>query len=1020
MEAAAPSSPLASPAAQQTAAFIPTMDSHEEATTSNSAAPSTEAANGGTAARPTSADVSSSAGSALTSARLHAYSPSQASRHEKVILLGVAARDRKARSKPMSQILNRIISNKEIACQIVNFGDKVLLDEPPESWPVVDVLISFFSDGFPLDKAIAYADLRKPVLVNDLRFQAVLWDRRAVLAILDSAGVPTPRRLEADKDGGPVLDKKVLEDVKKRLGLEFRKRPVKNARLKENDVDTLIVGDQEISKPFVEKPVSGEDHNVHIYFHSSKGGGGRRLFRKVGNKSSEYDPNLVQPRTDGSYIYEEFMDVDNAEDVKVYTIGPYFVHAETRKSPVVDGLVKRNPDGKEIRYITKLTEAEVKMATNISKAFKQNICGFDLLRVGDKSYVIDVNGWSFVKGNDFYYDKCASILASFCKMSAPRRSASLASSSSSVGSAIDGREAEQSSWTLKSSATVFRHGDRTPKQKLKRSFKPKDAWAAPLLALLQGRKEEIILRSNLDMVSKAATEAMQLPGAKKHDLTLVIGAIERKQDLPGTKVQMKPSFDTDGNLEKMQLIIKWGGEFSHAARHQARDLGSNLRRDMIVQNANALRNCTIYTSSERRVTASAETFASYFLDEPEDPQKNPLQLVIRKDLLDDSNASKTEMDVVKKQLKAVLKPDGAPRPSDWPEDAPSPPELCQQIAQTLRSLQATMLENYEKMDVNSISRKWCTAESPELFRERWAKLFADYEDDPYDPSRASELYDMLTHDGLHNRTFVETIFAAPDVPQEKRLDRLHELYRLSSTLFSWTCPAEYGVTSEQKESIGVLTSMPLLMHIIADLKAAESKPLCALYFTKESHMHTLLNLILASDLPILTNKRPPLDYLSCIAFEVYEKTTTTGTAANSPRPSSGDGSSNSNSSHGAAPAGSSGNSSAPMTPNPSNTPPTPPERSLLISVSPGAHSSEPFFIKLDARHSLSPLPRQPLTRHMPLDEGIAALSNHKAVEANRGQVEGETVFSGLPHTERGLLHIKRRGSDVSSRASVAG
>lgn len=356
-----------------------------------------------------------------------------------------------------------------------------------------------------------------------------------------------------------------------------------------------------------------------------------------------------------------------AEDVKVYTVGPQFAHAETRKSPVVDGLVQRNADGKETRFITKLSEKEEQMARDIVESFGQRVCGFDLLRSGDRSMVIDVNGWSFVKGNQAYYDKAAEILSAVCDMARERRIQELTTAKANAAALMPPPETSTS--TLRATVTVLRHADRTPKMKLKFSFPVHEAWTQPFLALLRGHREEIILRDprQLNYILLAAEEAEKTPGIKPEiidKLGQLRKALTEKMNMPGTKAQLKPSFikkkgsgekkdkkekkdkqekgsddeseltETEsrkrvddwlkqgsvgsvpaganaltsekplgtsapvphtpdmlavlsGNtehygipegLEKMQLVVKWGGESTHAARYQARDLGDQFKK----------------------------------------------------------------------------------------------------------------------------------------------------------------------------------------------------------------------------------------------------------------------------------------------------------------------------------------------------------------------------------------------------------------------------------------------------------
>ncbi|EJF61114.1 histidine phosphatase superfamily-domain-containing protein [Dichomitus squalens] len=898
------------------------------------------------------------------------------------IILGICAMDVKARSKAMREILTRLVERSNGAIEVKVFGDKVILDEDVENWPRCDVLISFFSTDFPLDKAISYVKLRHPYCINDLPPQALLWDRRLVGAVLDHLKVPTPRRLEVSRDGGPKVDDELRDIMKKKIGITLGGFQVTPEVTLREDGDAIIIDGQVMEKPFVEKPVSGEDHNVYIYF---RGGGGRRLFRKVGNKSSELDPQLNFPRTDGSYIYEKFVDVDNSEDIKVYTVGHDYTHAETRKSPFVDGVVRRNTEGKEIRFITHLNDEEKEWAARISDGFGQMVCGFDMLRCdgGRRSQVIDVNGWSFVKGNDTYYDRTAEILASLCLRVAASPERPLPAAEATV---------EEPTWLLKANVTVFRHADRTPKQKLKFNFPIGERWTQPFVTLLNGEREEIILRerAQLSSIATAVEEAKGL-GADGEDLvklTQLNNALFSKIDLPGTKAQLKPVYSKKQpgqvrKLTKLTLVFKWGGEFTHSARYQSRDLGENMKKDISIMNKDILKNVRIYTSSERRVVASAEIFATALFDnspssggsstlsatsghqsgvhssrsssdggyasgshhtprrEQSVPAQKPPKLIVRKDLLDDSNAAKDLMDDVKKRLKILLRP-GEPekRPElTWPKSMKKEPvEVVKEVIELLSAFRDIMRHNWETMDVDKIQERWCCGDEPWLFRERWEKLFEDFCDvkqEKFDPSRVSELYDTIKYCALHHRTFLFSIFNEEGRTEQAPHDRrLHELYGRAKALFDLVAPQEYGIEPEEKEEIGVLTSLPLLRNVVGDLERARNNEECGLtlYFTKESHIHTLVNLVLLSGLPIANRRIPELDYCAHITFELYERNHGRGKSDK--------------------------------------------EYSIKLSLSEGAHSSNVLDSALDARHSLNVQPRRKLTQHLPYSLVIERLSKH--------------------------------------------
>ncbi|XP_067212717.1 inositol hexakisphosphate and diphosphoinositol-pentakisphosphate kinase 2 isoform X24 [Linepithema humile] len=827
-----------------------------------------------------------------------AYSGSDAEGEGKQVLVGICAMAKKSQSKPMKEILTRLEEFEYI--KIVVFPEEVILKESVENWPIVDCLISFHSKGFPLDKAINYANLRNPFIINNLPMQYDIQDRRRVYAILESEGIEIPRYAVLDRDS---LDPKQHELVESE--------------------DHVEVNGITFNKPFVEKPVSAEDHNIYIYYPTSAGGGSQRLFRKIGSRSSVYSPES-RVRKSGSYIYEDFMPTDGT-DVKVYTVGPDYAHAEARKSPALDGKVERDSEGKEIRYPVILNNAEKLISRKVCLAFKQTVCGFDLLRANGQSFVCDVNGFSFVKNSNKYYDDCAKILGNMIL----RELAPTLHIPWSVPFQLDDPPIVPTTFgkmmELRCVVAVIRHGDRTPKQKMKvevrhpkffEIFSKYDGYKHGHVKLKRPKQLQEILDTARSLLAeiqhRAAGPELEEKQGKLEQLKSVLEMYGHFSGI-NRKVQLKyqprgrprgSSSDDGSDLNRLGepslvLILKWGGELTPAGRIQAEELGRIFRcmypggqgrhlseeeTEMLpshgeyagAQGLGLLRlhstfrhDLKIYASDEGRVQMTAAAFAKGLLALEGELTPILVQMVKSANtngLLDNDCDSSKYQNMVKTRLHELLQQDREFTREDREQINPgnalsinaaldfvkNPVRCCQHVHSLIQKL--LDIVRIKKEDPKTKDTILYHGETWELMGRRWGKIEKDFctKNKRFDISKIPDIYDCIKYDLQHNNHTLQ-------------FEHAEELYTYAKSLADIVIPQEYGLTVQEKLTIGQGICTPLLKKIRADLQRniEESEETVnrlnpryshgvsspgrhvrtRLYFTSESHVHSLLTVL---------------------------------------------------------------------------------------------------------------------------------------------------------------------------------
>ncbi|XP_013964879.1 inositol hexakisphosphate and diphosphoinositol-pentakisphosphate kinase 1 isoform X12 [Canis lupus familiaris] len=589
--------------------------------------------------------------------------------------------------------------------------------------------------------------------------------------------------------------------------------------------------------------------------------------------------------------------------LQVYTVGPDYAHAEARKSPALDGKVERDSEGKEIRYPVMLTAMEKLVARKVCVAFKQTVCGFDLLRANGHSFVCDVNGFSFVKNSMKYYDDCAKILGNTIMRelapqfqipwSIPTEAEDIPIVPTTSGTMME----------LRCVIAIIRHGDRTPKQKMKmevthpRFFSLFEKHGGYKTGKLKLKRPEQ-LQEVLDITRLLLAELEKEPGGEIEEKTGKLEQLKSVLEMYGhfsginRKVQLTyyphgvkaTNEGQDPQREALApsllLVLKWGGELTPAGRVQAEELGRAFRCmypggqgdyagfpgcGLLRLHSTFRHDLKIYASDEGRVQMTAAAFAKGLLALEGELTPILVQMVKSANmngLLDsDGDSLSSCQHRVKARLHHILQQDAPFGPEDYDQLAPTgstsllnsmaviqnPVKVCDQVFALIENLTHQIRERMQ--DPKSVDLQLYHSETLELMLQRWSKLERDFRQKSgrYDISKIPDIYDCVKYDVQHNGSL--------------GLQGTAELLRLSKALADVVIPQEYGISREEKLEIAVGFCLPLLRKILLDLQRTHEDesvnklhPLYSrgvlspgrhvrtrLYFTSESHVHSLLS-----------------------------------------------------------------------------------------------------------------------------------------------------------------------------------